>query len=192
MALDAQQIHTGPANIYIGITAPATGTPPTWMTHTNGVPGSGTHIGYTTDDTVFTWQTTKNDIEAEQSLGVVDQFISAEMARLEFTALQRTYELMKVAFDNIGSVNDGTRMGFYGGGGGSVIEIQYVALTLTSRIRTLTNKYEVLTVYKAVSVEGIPITFSRTKPSQYKVTLRCLPDDTRDEGDKIFQFYREK
>lgn len=192
MAQDASKIHVGPARIWIGTTAPASGTPPTWATHTNGVPATGTEVGYTMGDAVFTWKGDKVDIEAEQALGVVDQFISKENAQLEFEALERTYQLMKIAFDNIGTVDDVTRTGFYGGGGGTILSIQYTTVFLSSQIRNLTNKYEVLFLYKAVSMEGIPLTFSRTKPSSYKVTLRALPDSTRSSGDQIFQFSREK
>jgi hypothetical protein len=192
MALNAGNIHVGPARIYMGTTAPATGTPPTWATHTNGIPADGNDVGYTVNEAVFTWNTTKVDIQGEQSIGIIDQFISEENATLTFEAQERQYALLKALFDNIGSVDDVTRMGFYGGGGGTVIEIQYTTVFLSSRIRTLANKYEVLFCYKCVSVEGVPLRWSRTTPSTYAVTLRCLPDTTRDVGDQIFQFSREK
>jgi hypothetical protein len=192
VAQDASKIHVGPARIWTGTTAPASGLPPTWATHTNGVPATGTEVGYTLGDAVFTWKSDKVDIEAEQALGVVDQFISKENAMLEFEAQERTYTLLKIAFDNIGNVDDGTRTGFYGGGGGTILAIQYVTVFLSSQIRNLTNKYEVLFLYKAVSMEGMPLTFSRTKPSTYKINLRALPDSTRSAGDQIFQFSREK
>jgi hypothetical protein len=192
MAQDAGKIHVGPARIFVGVTAPATGTPPTWLTHVNGVPADGEEVGYTLGDAVFTWRSDKVDIEAEQALGVVDQFISKENAQLEFEAQERTFSLLQTLFDNIGSVDDVTRIGFHGGGGGTILEIQYATVVLTSQIRNLTNKFEVLALYKCVSMEGIQLTFSRTKPSTYKVTMRCLPDSTRNQGDQIFQFSREK
>src|SRR5262245_42144345 len=192
MAQDAQKIHVGPARIWTGTTAPASGLPPTWKTHANGVPSDGTEVGFTLGDSTYTWRTDKVDIEAEQALGVVDQFISKENAQLEFEAQERTYQLLKQVFDNIGSVDDGTRMGFYGGGGGTILNVQYTTIFLSSQIRNLTNKFEILFLYKAVSMEGIQLTFSRTKPSTYKVTLRGLPDTTRSQGDQIFQFSREK
>jgi hypothetical protein len=192
MAQDAGKIHVAPGRIFMGTTAPASGAPPTWLTHTNGVPADGTEVGFTLGDAVFTWNTEKADIEGEQALGVVDQFITKENAQLEFEAQERNYLLMKAAFDNIGSVDDGTRMGFYGGGGGTILNIQYTTVVVTSQIRNLTNKYEVLMMYKAVSMVGMPLTYSRTKPSTYKVTLRGLPLSTRTAGDQIFQFSREK
>lgn len=192
MAQSAANIHVGPARIWIGTTAPATGLPPTWVTHTNGVPGTGTEVGYTLGDAVFTWQAEKTDIEAEQDMGIVDQFVSKETAMLEFEAQERVYQLLQVAFDNIGKVDDGTRTGFYGGGGGTVLNIQYYTVFLSSPRRDLTNKFEILFLYKTISMQGIQLTYSRTKPSTYKVQLRCLPDSTRNSGDRIFQFSREK
>lgn len=192
MAQDASKIHVAPARIFTGVTAPATGTPPTWLTHTNGVPATGTEVGYTIGDAVFTWKAEKTDIEAEQDLGVVDQFVSKENCMLEFEAQERTYTLLQILFDNIGKVDDGTRMGFYGGGGGTVLNIQYPCIVLTSQIRNLTNKYEVLVLYRCVSMEGIQLTYSRTKPSTYKVQVRGMPDSSRNVGDRIFQFSREK
>lgn len=192
MAQDAAKIHVAPARIFIGTTAPATGAPPTWATHTNGVPADGTEVGFTLGDAVFTWNTDKADIEGEQALGVIDQFITKENAQLEFEAQERTYLLLKAAFDNIGSIDDGTRTGFYGGGGGTILNIQYTTVFLSSQIRNLTNKYEILFMYKTVSMSGMVLTYSRTKPSTYKITLRGLPLSTRTQGDQIFQFSREK
>jgi len=192
MALTPADIHVGPANIYIGVTAPASGAPPTWLTHTNGVPATGTHVGATLGDASFTWATEKTDIEAEQSIGVIDKFISKENATLEFEAEERNYQLMKQAFDNIGSVNDGTRVGFYGGGGGTIINIQYATIVLVSARRDIANRFEVLMLYKAVCTSGMILRYSRTTPSTYRVTFQALPDTTRTTGDHIFQFSREK
>lgn len=192
MPQDAAKIHVGPARIWIGTTAPVTGLPPTWVTHTNGVPATGVEVGYTLGDAMFTWKSDKVDIEAEQALGVIDQFISKENAQLEFEAQERTYDLLKVLLDNIGSVDDATRMGFHGGGGGTILNISYNTVFLSSQIRNLTNKYEVLFMYRTVSMEGVQLIWSRTKPSTYKVILRGLPDSSRTAGDQIFQFSREK
>lgn len=192
MALSPNEIHVGPANIYMGVTAPASGAPPTWMTHTNGVPGTGTHVGATMGEATFSWNTDKSEIEVEQALGTIDMYITKENATLEFEAAERNYLLMKAAFDNIGNVSDVTRTGFYGGGGGTIINIQYTTIFLSSPRKDQASKYEILVLYKCVSVAGMPIKYSRTSPSTYRVSFRCLPDTTRTTGDQIFQFSREK
>lgn len=194
--LQPQEIHVGPANVYIDVTAPATapaaGEDPTWLPHLNGVPSSGTHVGATLGDSVFTWTTEKAEIKAEQVMGTLDMFITDQMATLTFEAEERVFALMKKAFDNIYSVDNAQRMGFTGGGGGSVIQIQYTTIVLTSLRKDIAGAYEVLVAYKCVSTAPMPLTYSRTKPSTYAVTFRCLPDTTRTEGDQIFQFSREK
>lgn len=170
MALQPTEIQVGPARIFIGVTPPASGAPPTWAPHTNGIPATGVEVGLTQGDSVFTWLTEKTDIESEQVMGTVDKFITKENATLEFEAQERTFNLMKAAFDNIGTVNDVTRMGFYGGGGGTIVQIQYSTIMLTSPRKDVAARYEVLFVYKAVSTGGMLLTYSRTKPSTYRMT----------------------
>lgn len=194
--LQPNEIHVGPANIYMDVTAPATapsaGAEPTWMSHLNGVPSSGVHVGATLGESVFTWTSEKTDILAEQVMGILDKFISNQMATLTFTAEERNYQLMKHTFDNIMSVNDGVRMGFTGGGGGTILPILYTTIFLSSGRRDIAGAFEILVAYKCVSINAMPLTYSRTTPSTYAVQFQCLPDTTRTDGDQIFQFSREK
>lgn len=194
--LQPNEIHVGPAEVWMDVTPPATavteGTAPTWMEHTNGMPNSGVFVGATLGETVFSWTSEKTDIVAEQSMGILDKFISQQNATLTFTAEERSYQLMKHTFDNIFSVNDATRMGFSGGGGGTAIQIQYTTIFLSSPRKDIPGKYEILVAYKCVSINAMPLTYSRVAPSTYAVQFQCLPDTTRMRGDQIFQFSREK
>jgi cobalamin biosynthesis Mg chelatase CobN len=194
--IQPEEIHVGPANIYIDVTPPATApdvdSEPSWLPHLNGVPSSGVHVGATLGDSVFTWTTTKTDIVAEQVMGILDKFISDQMASLTFEAEERTMELMVKTFDNIGNVHNAVRKGFWGGGGGTTLNILYTTIALTSLRKDIAGAYEVLCVYKCVSTAPMPLTYSRTKPSTYQCTFAGLPDTTRTEGDQIFQFSREE
>lgn len=192
MAQNSANIHISAGRIFIGVTPPATGAPPTWLTHTDGVPATGTEVGHTEGDSVFTYKPTKAEVVSEQALGPVDAFVTDEMAQLTFTAQERVFTTLQAALDNIGNVNDVTRMGFYAGNGASLINIFTTCVVLTSRRRDATTKFEVLVIYKAYSVEGVALTYSRTKPSTYAVTLKGLNDTTRNAGDQLFQFSREK
>jgi hypothetical protein len=196
MAIQANEIHVGPANIFMDVTAPDTapaqGSDPTWLAHLNGVPSSGIHVGATLGEAVFTWTSEKTEIVAEQVMGVLDMFISNQGATLTFTAEERTYQLMKHTFDNIYSVNNATRLGFTGGGGGTILPIIYTTIAVTSGRRDIAGAFEVLVLYKCVSINAMPLTYSRVAPSTYAVQFRCLPDTTRTDGDQIFQFSREK
>lgn len=192
MAVQPQEIHVGPANIYMGTEAPASGSPFTWAPHTAGVPATGDHVGATLGEAIFTWTAEKTEILAEQVMGVLDMFISNQGAELTFEAEERNFLLMQKTFDNIGSVDDTQRIGFYGGGGGTIIGINYTTIFLSSGRRDIPGAYEILFIYKAVSTAPMPLKYSRTGPSTYEVTFRCLPDTTRAAGDQIFQFSREK
>lgn len=190
--IQPNEIHVGPANIYINVTPPPTGTPPTWLEHTDGVPATGQHVGATLGEATFTWNAEKTEIMAEQVMGVIDMFVSSQGGELTFEAEERSFELMKMTFDNIGNVNDSQRMGFYGGGGGSIIPVVYTCVALVSGRRDIPGAYETLVLYKAVSTAPMPLKYSRTGPSTYEVTLRALPDTSRAPYDQIFQFSREK
>jgi hypothetical protein len=194
--LQPDEIHVGPAEIWMDVTAPATapaeGEEPTWMSHLNGQPSSGVFVGATLGESVFSWTSEKTDIVAEQAMGILDKFISQQMATLTFTAEERTYALMKHTFDNIFSVNNSARMGFTGGGGGTTIQIQYTSIFLSSPRKDIAGAYEILVAYKCVSINAMPLTYSRVAPSTYAVQFQCLPDTDRTRGDQIFQYSREK
>ena len=65
-------------------------------------------------------------------------------------------------------------------------------VALTSRIRTAPTKHEVLVLYRVYNMEGVSIPYNRTGEAVYKITLKGLIDTTRDAGDRLFQWFREK
>lgn len=192
MAQNPSNIHIGAARIFLGITPPATGLPPTLMGHTDGVPSSGTEVGYTQDAATFTYKQNKQEVEAEQSLNPVDVFVVSEEIMIEFNAMEHVYIALKAAFDNVGSVDDASKTLFYGGDGVGLVSVTTQAVMLSSRIRTAPTKHEVLVLYKVYNMEGIVIPYQRTAVAIYKVSLKGLVDTTRSAGDRLFQWFREK
>ncbi len=192
MAQDPNNIHIGAARLWLNVTAPATGTPPTLLTHTDGVPATGTEVGYTQDAATFTYKQNKQEVEAEQSLNPVDVFIVNEEIMIEFNAMEHVYNTLKTAFDNVGTVDDATKSLFYGGDGSGLVSVTTQCVALTSRIRTAPTKFEVLVLYRVYNVEGIVVPYNRTGVAVYKITLKGLVDTTRNAGDRLFQWYREK
>jgi hypothetical protein len=193
LAQDPTQIQLGAARIWTGCTAPTTGTPPTMMSiDANGVPLTGTEVGYTTGPATFSYKQAKNDISAEQSLNPVDVYVSTEECSLQFEAMERTYKTLQLAFDNVGTVSDSAKDLFYGGDGTGLGSVTTSCVVLTSRQRLSTKYFEVLVLYKAYSVEGIQLSYTRTKESTYKVTMKSLVDVNRLVGDRLFQWYRQK
>jgi hypothetical protein len=186
------QIQIGAARIWTGVTKPASGAPPTILPiNASGEPGSGDEVGYTTGPAVFSYKQVKNPIMAEQSLNPVDVYVTSEEGSLVFEAMERTYQTLKLAFDNVSAVTDAGKDLFYGGDSTGLSSVFTTCCVLTSRRRLAPTKFEVLTLYKVYSVEGIQLAYTRTKESTYKVTMNALIDTTRDVGDRLFQWYRQ-
>ena len=189
MAQNAANIHVGPARIFIGVTAPASGAPPTLMSHTAGVPATGTEVGHTSGNTVATFQNVKQDINSEQSFGVVDTYATGQTLEITMTCQERVYTLLQKLFEGLGTVTDGSKDLFYGGG---PISVPSYTVMLTSPLRQDPTKFEVFVGYRMQSVSAMPLTYSRTDVSMIPVTIRGTHDTTRTVGDQLFQFYREK
>lgn len=197
MAQDAQKIHVGAARIFLGpvgtAVPPTSSDPPTLSVHTAGVPSTPqvgfVEVGHTFEDTVFEYTPEILDIESEQVFGIVDTAVISQGGKLTFTAQERTYATLRAAFGGIGSVDDTDKTLFYAGG---VFAMQSQVVMLTSPRRDNPAKFEVLTIYRAQSVEGVKLPYSRKTPSRYAVTLRAVHDASRVVGDQLFQWFREK
>ena len=107
-----------------------------------------------------------------------------------FTAQEQVYVGLQAAFDGIGTVTDGSKNLFYGGNGDLSAPSTW-AVWLSSRRRDSSAKYEGLCIYKAYSVDGIQLKYSRVNKTTYQITLKGLAVETRNAGDQLFQFYRE-
>jgi len=197
VAIDTTKIHVGTARIFVGVTPPATGTPPTWLTHTAGVPATGTDIGATDGDCVFKYQLTKQEIFAEQELAPVDVYSSDEACSLVFTLKELNYTALKVAFDSgtssgIGNVDDGTRTGFYGGGGSAILLPTQQCFVFSAMNRVAPTKFIIGVIYKAYSLLGTEAPIRKKGETMIKCELHGLADLTRNAGDRMFQLSREK
>jgi hypothetical protein len=190
MAQAAENVHVGPGRIFLGTTKPATGKPQTVMPHNALVPTPGTEVGYTQGDMIIRKTKETGVVNAEQAMGPIATFLTAEGTEVEFTALERVYDTLRLAFDNVGTVNDANRMLFYWGGSQYALRTQSV---FVSSLRpNQAGKYEITVVYKAYSVTGYEIAYRKSGASSYRVTLRGLFDTTRAVGDQLGQHYIEK
>lgn len=192
MAFSPNSIMVGPARVFAGVTAPASGAPPTFLAHTAGVPATGTEIGLTNGDTVFTYEAKKNEIQAEQYYAGVDVYLTQESAKVTFTAQESTVVALKAAFDAIGQFSDGTKDAFYAGSGSGAFACLKQTIVLTARQRVNTSKYIVIMMYVAYPSKGLNYPFSLTKPGMTPVEFTALADTTRTAGDAMFQFFIEK
>lgn len=191
MAFTPGRIHVGPARIFVGVTNPASGGPPTFVTHTAGVPATGTEIGLTEGDTVFTYNPKKTKVMSEQYYAATDVYLTEEECHVTFTAQESTVKALQAAFDNIGQFSDGTKDAFFMGSGSGAFSCLKQSVMVTARQRINTTKYIVILMYLAVTNKPLVYPFSRTKKATWPVQLDALADTTRSSGDAIAQFYYE-
>jgi hypothetical protein len=190
MALNAANVHVGPARIFMGVTNPATGNPPTAMAHTLGVPTPGVEVGFTEGDAIFRKTKETGEIMAEQAMGPIGVYLTREVVEIEFTALERVFSTLQAAFDNTGSVNTGGRMLFWGGG--SQYSIRTQTVFMSSLRPNQASKYEISVLYRAYNVSGYEIAYRKSGASSFRITLRGLFDTTRTIGDQLYQHYIEE
>lgn len=183
------RIHIGAAFMYLGVTAPATGAPPARLTvDSDGVPSSGTCVGYTEGTATFTYRQIKQEINAEQSLNPVGVFVTGEECMVEFTAMEQTYETLLAAFDNVGSEQTASDDLFYGGDSVGLSDVATRTVAIVSKRRNAAGKYIVIVMYNAYNPEGFVIGFGKTSVATYKMSMKGLVDADRTVGDRLFQY----
>lgn len=191
MGFDVTKIHVGAARIFTGVTAAVSGAPPTYIAHTNGVPGTGIEVGLTEGDTVFQYALKKTEIMAEQSLGAVDVFAEMESASLAFTMQEANANALKAAFDSSVGYDSTGGDAFYFGNGTAVLAPMVTCVFFSAPRRDNPAKYFVGQLYKAYSKDGVNFPMSRTKKGTFKVTLVAIADVTRTAKDQIGYLRRE-
>lgn len=191
MSFDVTRIEVGPARIFLGVTLPASGAPPTLMGHTAGVPSTGTEIGLTEGDTVLEVNSTLATIEAEQFYAPVEAYLQMQTAKVSFTAKESTVIALRASLGGIGQTTTGTEDLFYFGSGAGAFAVLKQSVFLSARRRDNPAKYIIVCLYNAYASKPFTYTFSRKKEATYPVELSALAITSRTAGDCIGQFYRE-
>lgn len=185
MSLNADKVHGGPARIFFGVTAGTTGTPPTYITHTDGVPGTGTEVGFTQGETIFSYEPQTKLIEGEQSYGPFGVMITGEAGGLELTVMETTYQTLRRAFNNNGSESISGGDAVYFGNASGLQQPRTECIFVSSRIRTAPTKFIIAVLYKAHWKGGFKFGFKRAGESVYKLMVEGLEDLARNAGDQM-------
>ena len=186
--LNADNIQVGPGRIFLGVTAPGVGA---WATHTAGVPATGVEVGFTEGDLIIRRPKEIVEIMAEQSYAPVAIFPTREDIEVEFVAMERVFETLHAAFDNVSVTNDGTRWGARSGGQfGFALRTQTVMVT--SPRPNQAGRYEHLFIYAAYSAEGVETAYRKGGASTIRMRLRGKLDTSRASGDQLYQWSMEK
>lgn len=192
MSFTPGRIHLGAARIFVGGTAAATGTPPTYTSHTAGVPAGFDEVGLTQEDAMFGYKVDQKLIEAEQSLGPVATFSVSEGAFIECTVLEQTYTTLQRAFNNVGKESVSGGDAFYFGGGTAVLTPLQQCVMLTSVQPANPTKFIIAQLYKCAMPQGYEVPFSRTKETKYKLRFQAMADVSRNAGDQMGYYRFEK
>lgn len=159
------------------------------MTHTAGVPSTGTEVGHTNGNTVINFANVKSDINSEQTFGVVGTYTTAQTLEVTMTLQERVYGILQKLFEGVGSANASGYSLFYAGG---PVSVPSFSIMISSPLRTDNTKFEVFVGYKMEMTSPITLTYSRTDVSMIAVNMRGVHDTTRTVGDQLMQWYREK
>ncbi len=187
MALDATKIKAGPGHFYIDVTLP---TSPNPLALVSGAPATGTELGLTDGEAVFTYEVEYFEVMADQVLPPVAVFAQAEHARLEFT--MKEYEATKVkaalqqpalTIDNVSAPKTDTF-----NIGGETFEVTLRSIVLVSRIpNTSPQRYTIIMLYKAYQSENLALRVTKSGESLMKTTFVGIADLTRNVGDTVGQ-----
>lgn len=189
MAFTPGRIQLGTARIFVGGTAATTGTPPTYTTHTAGVPSGFTEMGLSQGDCTFGYKAEQKLIEAEQALGPVGAFTVSERAFIECTVLEQTYAVLQRAFNNVGKESVAGGEAFYFGGGTSILAPLTQCVMVTVMQPATPTKFICVQLYKCAMPQGYEVPFSRTKEALYKLRFEAIQDVSRNAGDQM-GYYR--
>jgi hypothetical protein len=183
MALVAANVRVGAGKVYIGVTPASAGDA---VDLTAGVPGTGTEVGLTEGESVFTYEVTYFEIMAEQSLASVAAFASEESAQIEYTMKEYiTANIIDVLGEGLiaQSAPGGDNI-FEGGKLASDITLQSVMLV--SKVSG-TAFYTYAFLYQAYQSESATLRYTKSGDTLMKVTMKGIADITRADTSTLFQ-----
>jgi hypothetical protein len=198
MALNAANIRVGAARIYMNVTAPAVGQ--ALALSDEGVPPDGQEVGLTEGESVFTYEVTFMDINAEQSLSPVAVFATEEKATIQFTMKEMVnaniqdflYSLVEVT-ENVSASPGGETDIFEGGRTcAGAIPLQSVTLVTPScdgpapNLGANTIRFEYVMLFKAYQSEAASLRFAKAGDQLMKVTFMGIADVGRADGSTLF------
>jgi len=182
MGLDASKIKVGPGRLYIDVTVPATGAA---LELSSGAPATGTELGLTDGEAVFTYEVEYFEVMADQSLSPVATFAQAEHARLEFTMKEFSFANVVAYLQQATDQGAGQLITF----GSDNITVCPRSITLVSAIPNCDGAtlYTVIMLYQAYQSEAASMRFTRAGETLMKSTWVGIADPTRDDGDTLGQ-----
>ncbi len=206
MALNAANVRVGAGRVYMGTT------PPTAGQHINipgtGIPSTGTEVGLTEGEAVFTYEVTYFEVMAEQSLAAVEVFATEESAQLEFTMkeyVQANIEdffvsMLATSVDAVPTTPGTPFVDIYEGGrilglaaGAGEVTLQSVVLVAPiPNTSSVAQRYTYIMLFQAYQSEAAAARYTKAGDTMLKVTMKAIADLTRADTSTLFQVAIER
>lgn len=206
MALNAANIRVGAGRVYMGTTPPAAGN--ALDLTASGVPPSGTEVGLTEGESVFTYEVTYFESMAEQSLAAVAVFATEESAQLEFTMKEYVQANIEDFFASMLSttvgapgnpgpaggtdIYEGGRILGQAAGAGEVTLQSCVLVAPIPNTSGVAQRYTYVMLYQSYQSEAAAIRYTKAGDSLMKVTMKAIADLTRADTTTLFQVAVER
>lgn len=195
MALDPTKIRVAAGRLYANVTPPSSGSP---LALTTGVPASGTEMGLTQGESVFTYEVTYDEELADQVLSPVGVFATQEQMQLEFTLLEYVARNLQDLMQQVTlTSNEGTtpKYDLFTIGTtspvGATVALQSVTL-ISSIPGTNPLRYTIVMLYQAYQQAPATMRYTREGSTIMKATYRAMPLLSRNDGDLLGQIVIER
>jgi len=192
-------IHQGSGYLWYNVQMPANGA--RLMVDSNGNPVGGTPLpmGASEGAATFHLESKIEEISIDQETAPVDAVMTAESAYIEITLKESS--LAKIAKSLAhATYSSGTDTGLPAGAQayeqisvGGLVTLPQTPVALISPRRGFGSpgKFMVACLYNTYPKEPFEVGFTRTKEAVFKVRFEGLAVLTRNQGDRVAQFYRQ-
>lgn len=189
-------IFVGPADIYIGLTAPPSALVPNSDTNTlvldaSGQPTSSTgfHAGLVAAPTMPTVTEKMNEIMADQFETAVDVGFDTIEAEIDFILKETNLSRLNTMMSNDGLNTYSALSGalVLQVGGAETASVNMITICAISQQRNTTSKFNYWFLYRAYLASAVPFSFNRSKENEWKCKFKGVADTTRVMGDEVMQ-----
>jgi hypothetical protein len=200
-------IFSGPADIYLGVQAPASAVPPVQGTNTLTLDGSGQppdagsagiHLGLSEGPVSANTAPSFELIKADQFSAPVDAaFISSKseidftVKELVFSKLQKFFAgLTSATYSNLGAGSTNPAADMLQIGSANSSAANKTTLLLIAPRRDVASKWMYVLGYKCYLGSAIAIPIQRKKETLIKLKFKCLVDTSRVAKDQTMQIVK--
>jgi len=186
--VETSNFKIGPANVYLGGTAPATGGFIDF--DAQGVPDTGgVFVGATEGPVKITIENEEYEPDVEQAIGTIATYVIGESIQVEFETLEVTAQNINNAL-TVSELTEGVGFDAVTGGGNQCITDQVLTL-VTGRACAESTLYIGLCIYSAYPSEGLEMEFTKKENAKIPFTFKGHHLLSRPKGDQLYQIVEQ-